>query len=72
MDGRMETLGRIAAEVEGLRRLQEKFSRLRDGQVIELEPVDPNVPIKVRPAKRRGHHGIVTSGAKVNYTKETA
>lgn len=51
-------------------RLREVFSRLRTGQVIELEPIDPRVPIKVRPAKRRGHHGIVTEGAKVNYTKE--
>lgn len=51
--------------------VKEKFSRLREKQIIELEPVDPSVPIQVRKAHRSGHHGIVTSGAKVVYTKET-
>ena len=52
---------------ERLREVQAKFSRLREGQIIELEPVEAGVPIKVRPAKRRGHHGIVTEGARVVY-----
>ena len=54
------------------RQLHAKFSRLYDGQDIVLEQLDPSVPIVVRKAKVRGHHGIETQGAKVDYqNKET-
>jgi len=50
-----------------------KFWRLREEQDIVLEQADPAVPIVVNKAKKHGHHGIVTKGAKVGYQpKETA
>ena len=64
--------GAAAGTLEKLRALQAKFSRLRDGQDIVLQQVDPTVPIVVKKAKVRGHHGVETSGAKVSYQqKET-